>query len=137
MASMQIVLFTSKAETPGIFRALAANMRNTTFLFADVSAESVGILEQFGIKKVICSDPVFNLMQRRPACFGPHGPHLEGQSMPTKRLAWLQNCCSHQERPERAPCKLDGTKHSAEELLSAVQCWEGVNLSAVVRRIVA
>ncbi|KAK9863506.1 hypothetical protein WJX84_008794 [Apatococcus fuscideae] len=52
VASPKIVLFTSKAETPGIFRALAANMRNTTFLFADVSAESVGILEQFGIKKV-------------------------------------------------------------------------------------
>ena len=49
---MQIILFTNKPETPGIFRALAANLRNTTFQFADVSSESVGILEQFGIKKV-------------------------------------------------------------------------------------
>jgi hypothetical protein len=49
---LQVFLFTDKEETPAVFNALAANMRNYKYIFADVHSSQGEVMEKFGVEKV-------------------------------------------------------------------------------------
>jgi hypothetical protein len=49
---LQVFLFTDKEETPAVFNALAANMRNYKYIFADVHSSQEEVMEKFGVEKV-------------------------------------------------------------------------------------
>ena len=49
----KVLLFTDKPQTPPLFQALAANLEPLGLLFADVAAQDAGVLQQFGVEKVL------------------------------------------------------------------------------------
>ena len=53
-SQLQVILFTERDSTPGIFGALSVNLRKAGYDFADVHSSSKQILEEFGVHKVRC-----------------------------------------------------------------------------------